>query len=48
MLTHIKDDPLFNPLRNDPEFRQIVREMEINYQALHERVGKWLEGQEML
>jgi tetratricopeptide (TPR) repeat protein len=43
MLTHIKDDPLFNPLRNDPEFRQIVREMEVNYQALHERIGKWLE-----
>jgi hypothetical protein len=30
--------------RNEPEFRQIVREMEANYQALHEKVGKWLEG----
>ncbi len=48
MLTHIKDDPLFNPLRNDPEFRQIVSKMEVNYQALHERVGKWLTGQEKL
>jgi TolB-like protein/tetratricopeptide (TPR) repeat protein len=44
MLTHVKDDPLFDPIRNEPEFRQILREMETNYQALHEKVGKWLEG----
>lgn len=48
MLTHIKDDPLFDSMRSDPEFIQIVREMEVNYQALHEKVRKWLDGQKFL
>ena len=45
MVTLIKDDPLFAGLRNEPEFQQIVRDVEAKYQAEHERVRKWLEEQ---
>ena len=31
-------------MRNEPEFQQIVRDMEAKYQAEHERVRKWLEA----
>jgi TolB-like protein/Tfp pilus assembly protein PilF len=43
MVTLIKNDPLFNSIRNEPEFQQIVRDVETRYQAEHERVKKWLE-----
>ena len=36
-------NPLFNSIRNEPEFQQIVRDVEAKYQAEHERVRKWLE-----
>jgi TolB-like protein len=36
-------DPLFNSIRNEPEFQQIVRDVEAKYLAEHERVRKWLE-----
>jgi len=48
MLSLIKNDPLFNNIRNEPEFQQIVRDVEAKYQAEHERVRKWLEEQGML
>ncbi|MBA7515110.1 hypothetical protein ES705_07148 [subsurface metagenome] len=48
MVTLIKDDPLFDSIRDEPEFQQIVRDVEAKYQAEHERVRKWLEEQEML
>jgi TolB-like protein/Tfp pilus assembly protein PilF len=48
MVTLIKNDPLFNSIRNEPEFQQIVRDVEAKYQAEHERVRKWLEEQGML
>ena len=41
----IKTDPLFNSIRNEPEFQQIVKDVEAKYQAEHERVRKWLEEQ---
>jgi TolB-like protein/Flp pilus assembly protein TadD len=41
----IKIDPLFNSIRNEPEYQQIVRDVEAKYQAEHERVRKWLEEQ---
>jgi molybdopterin converting factor small subunit len=44
----VKTDPLFDKIRNKPEFKQILAEMEAKYQAEHERVRKWLEEQEML
>ncbi len=43
MATGIKNDPLFNSIRDEPEFQQIVREIEAKYQAEHERVRQWLE-----
>ena len=45
---YIKYDPLFNKIRNEPEFQQIVRDVETKYQAEHERVRKWLEENNML
>jgi tetratricopeptide (TPR) repeat protein len=45
MLTLIKDDPLFNDIKSEPEFQQIVRDVEAKYQAEHERVRKWMEEQ---
>ena len=39
----IKVDPLFNNIRNEPEFQQIAKDVEAKYQAEHERVRKWLE-----
>jgi hypothetical protein len=44
----IKTDYLFNNIRNEPEFKQIVRDVEVKYEAEHERVRKWLEEQGML
>lgn len=39
----MKIDPLFDSIKEEPEFKQIVREMEAKHQAEHERVKKWLE-----
>ncbi len=47
-VSYIKNDPLFDSIRNEPEFQQIVRDIEAKYQAEHERVKKWLEEQGML
>jgi tetratricopeptide (TPR) repeat protein len=44
-LLYLKNDPLFDSIRNEPEFQQIVRDYESKYQAEHERVRKWLEEQ---
>jgi hypothetical protein len=48
MVMLIKTDPLFNNIRDEPEFQQIVRDVEAKYQAEHERVRKWLEENNML
>ena len=39
----IKIDPLFDSIRDESEFQQIVSDVEAKYQAEHERVGQWLE-----
>jgi TolB-like protein len=44
----IKYDPLFDSIRNEPEFQNIVKDMDTKYLAEHERVKKWLEEQGML
>ena len=44
----LKDNPMFDSLRHEPEFQQIVRDLETKYQAEHERVRKWLEENDML
>jgi len=41
-------DPLFDSIREEPEFQQIVRDIEAKYQAEHERVRQWLEENDML
>jgi hypothetical protein len=41
--TRIKDIPLFDSIRDEPEFKQMVRNVEAKYQAEHERVRQWLE-----
>ena len=41
----IKEDPMLNSIRNEPEFRKIAIDIETKYQAEHERVRKWLEEQ---
>jgi TolB-like protein len=48
MIANIKNDPLFDSIRDEPEFQQIVRDVEAKYQAEHERVRKWLEENDML
>jgi len=48
MVSLIKTDPLFNSIRNEPEFQQIVRDVEARYQANHESVKKLLKEQGML
>jgi TolB-like protein len=45
LVRFIKKDPLFDSIRDEPEFQQIVSDMEAKYQAEHERVRKWLEEQ---
>jgi hypothetical protein len=36
----MKTDPLFNSIRNEPEFQQIAKDIEAKYLAEHERVRK--------
>ncbi len=48
LATDMKIDPLFNSIRNEPEFQQIAKDIEAKYQAEHERVRKWLEENNML
>jgi tetratricopeptide (TPR) repeat protein len=48
LLHYVKNDPLFDSLRDEPEFQQIVRDVEAKYQAEHERVMQWLEENELL
>ena len=47
-ITTIKNDPMFDSIRDEPEFQQIVWDMEARYQAEHERVRQWLEENDML
>jgi hypothetical protein len=44
----LKYDPLFDSIRNEPEFLKIMTNMEAKYKAEHERVRKWLEEKGML
>ncbi len=46
--TLIKNDPLFDNIRGEPEFQQIVHNTQAKYQAEYERVRKWLEENDLL
>ena len=41
-------DPLFNNIRDIPEFQQILGDVENKYQAEHERIRQWLQENDML
>jgi tetratricopeptide (TPR) repeat protein len=45
MVTLIQDDPLFDNLRGEPEFDQIVTDVVAKNIVEHDRVKDWLEGQ---
>jgi len=47
-VTLIKDDPLFDSIKDEPEYLQIVKDVESKYQAEHKRVRQWLEENDML
>ena len=44
----VKNDYLFDSIKDEPEFQQIVKDMEVKYQEEHERVRQWLEENEMM
>lgn len=44
----MKHDPFFDSFRNEERFQKIQKNIENKYQAEHERVRKWLEGQGLL
>jgi TolB-like protein/Tfp pilus assembly protein PilF len=46
MVTLIKNDPFFESIRDEPEFQEIVQNMESKYNKVHEEVGKWIDDQE--
>jgi len=48
MIQCINYDPMFDSIRHEPEFQQILRDVEAKYQAEHERVRQWLEENDML
>ncbi len=48
MINELENSPIFDTVRGDPEFRQIVNEARAKYQAEHERVGRWLKEHDVL
>ena len=44
----LKNDPLFENIRDEPAFQQIVRDVEANFQEEHDRVMRWLEKNEIM
>jgi TolB-like protein/lipopolysaccharide biosynthesis regulator YciM len=48
IVVQLKVDPLFNNIRDKPEFQQILRDVEAKYQIQHEEIRKWLEENDML
>ncbi len=42
MVMYVNNDPLIDSYRDDPVFKQFVRDVEAKYQVEHERVRKWL------
>ena len=48
MVTDINNDPMFESIRDETEFHEIVREIEVRYQTEHERVRQWLEDNDVV
>lgn len=47
-VTLIKHDPLFDSLRQEPLFQQVMQELEAKSKTEYERVRQWLEENKML
>jgi TolB-like protein/AraC-like DNA-binding protein/Tfp pilus assembly protein PilF len=45
ILAFIKNDPLFDNIRDEPEFQRLMGDFEAKYQAQHDKVRKWLDEQ---
>jgi hypothetical protein len=48
MITFMKDWPLFDNIRNEPEFQKLKKEFEKKYQKEHDRVARLLRKKEIL
>jgi hypothetical protein len=48
LVWYFNNDPLFNGIRNEPEFQSIKKEIEEKYMKIHDRFSKWLETQGIL
>jgi TolB-like protein/Tfp pilus assembly protein PilF len=48
VLNLLKTDPMFNSLRNEKEFQNIITEAEGKFRKEHEKVKKWLEENNIL
>ena len=48
LVTDLKYYPCFDFIRNEPEFIEVLKDVEAKYQAEHERVQKWLEESDIL
>lgn len=42
-LTYLRNDPLLDSIRDESEFQRILSDCEAKYQAVHDKVGKWLD-----
>jgi TolB-like protein/AraC-like DNA-binding protein len=47
-ITSLKGFPMFDNIRNEPEFQEILKDVEAKYQNEHERVGKLLKEQGLI
>lgn len=47
-VTLFKQHPMFNPIRHEPRFQKILKDVEAKYQAEHERVKKWMVSQGLM
>ena len=43
LLTRLKHSPMLDNIRNDPEFAEVLKDVETKYQKEHERVGELLQ-----
>lgn len=48
MLMLVNNDGMFRQYKDDPVFKSFVENVEVKYQAEHERVRQWLEENDML
>jgi TolB-like protein/Tfp pilus assembly protein PilF len=47
-VTYLKYDPMFESIRDEPRYQQIVQHVEEKFQEEHEKVRAWLEEEGML